>query len=146
MSYGFGFFLEVIEVFLLVATIIYAIRLNQRLNVLYKNKQDLQIFMEQFSLSLGNVEKQMLMIKSTSGELFAEIDNHKRQTQAIKDDLALLVERGDSVAERLQEAISKSRPLMKSLEQVKGEGHEETKPSEEEGDEPAILKALRRVR
>ncbi|ARN84516.1 DUF6468 domain-containing protein [Candidatus Nucleicultrix amoebiphila] len=130
---------------LLIATIGYAFLLNRRLMVLYKSREDLQNFIKNFSASLLKAEAGVKELKETGRNLFASIEDQTKNTKTLKDDLVFLIERGEDIAKRLDELISKSRPIFKSEQKIEAV---KTLPKADEDDQnqPVILKTLKKIR
>ncbi len=97
-----GLILDSIIVVLLVLTITYAARLNQRLSQLRGDKKELQELAKTFAEATIKAEEGIKNLKISSDELRAEVE----KAQALRDDLEYLVERGGRTADQMAETVS----------------------------------------
>src|SRR3989339_2068078 len=86
--------LDIIISALLVLTIAYAMRLNQRLSQLRSDKNELLQLVKTFAEATSRAEAGIKNLKIHSESLHAEVNKAK----ALKDDLSYLVERGGRAA------------------------------------------------
>lgn len=98
-----AFILNVIIALLLVLTIIYAVRLNQRLAQLRNDKNELQELAKIFADATDKAQNSIRELKGSSDALQAEVD----KAAVLRDDLAFLVERGSRAADQM---VSSGRP------------------------------------
>ncbi len=89
--------LDFVIAVLLVLTIVYAVRLNQRLSQLRADKNELQQLADVFVDATRRAEAGIAQLKISSDGLSAEI----AQAEGLKDDLDYLVERGERLANGL---------------------------------------------
>lgn len=101
----FALILDIVIAVLLVATIAYAFVLNKRLAGLRRDKQELESLAATFGQATIRAEESIGKLKITASGLNEGID----RAQALRDDLAFLVERGGAAADQLEEAIRKAR-------------------------------------
>lgn len=151
----FPILLDFVVVTLLIATILYAISLNRKLEALYKNREELQKFIENFSQSLSKAEMSMNKLRLSGEKVFSELGTKLQEGGTLRDDLGYLLERGEKLAGVLEEEVRTARMLEKDLRQAakkkpsKSFTVSETSPSsknaEEEG-EPDLIRSLRNVR
>lgn len=94
---------------LLVAMIVYAIRLNSRLDTLRKGKEEFSAFIADFNTSVAAAEAALAQLKQASGEGGNELRNLVGKAQALSDDLSFLMERGEDMADRLEGASKRNR-------------------------------------
>lgn len=93
--------LDIIISGLLVLTIAYAVRLNQRLSQLRSDKNELLQLAKTFADATTRAESGIQQLKISSEALRAEVD----KAAALKDDLAYLVERGGRAADEMVENV-----------------------------------------
>ncbi len=98
---------------LLVATIVYAIRLNSRLEALRKGKEEFGTFIADFNTSVATAEAALAQLKEASGESGNELRNLVGKAQALTDDLSFLMERGGDMADRLEGSSKRNRSTVK---------------------------------
>ncbi len=104
MSYTL--FLDVVLIGFLGVTIGYAIALNRKLAGLRRHKAELQQLAATFTQATQKAEASIGRI-STGTEALKE---RLGKAQELRDDLAFLIERANSTADRLEGAIRSSRP------------------------------------
>ncbi len=142
----FSLALDVLVAVLLVITIGYAMVLNRRLGNLRRDKAELERLATTFGKATARAEESIGKLKKTADALRERIDN----AQALRDDLAFLIDRGGSAADRLEETVraarkeggSRPRPALKKA--VAAEGNGKIKPKSEA--ERELLKALQAAR
>ncbi|MBL4692312.1 MAG: hypothetical protein JKY92_03185 [Magnetovibrio sp.] len=93
--------LDVIIAVLLVLTIAYAVRLNQRLLQLRSDKNELLVLAKTFAAATVRAEKAIENLKVTSESLTIEIV----KAETLKDDLAYLVNRGGRTADEMVDTV-----------------------------------------
>lgn len=89
--------LNVIIAVLLLLTIAYAARLNHRLSQLRNDKNELQKLAKTFADATARAEASIKQLKISSQALTNEVN----RAEALKDDLAYLVERGGRTADEM---------------------------------------------
>lgn len=102
-----AFVLDIIIAVLLVLTITYAVRLNQRLGQLRKDKNELQELAKTFADATIKAEAGIEQLKISSDEL--QIDFKK--AEALRDDLAYLVDRGGRTADQMVKKVQTPKAL-----------------------------------
>ncbi|OEJ68716.1 DUF6468 domain-containing protein [Magnetovibrio blakemorei] len=130
-----AFILNVIIALLLVLTIIYAVRLNQRLAQLRNDKNELQELAKIFAEATDKAHDSIRELKGSSDALQAEVD----KAEVLRDDLAYLVERGSRAADQM---VSAGRPA-KTFGQDRMQGNDRDMDDEIEGDGRLIEQAIR---
>ncbi|MFN7709968.1 MAG: DUF6468 domain-containing protein [Holosporales bacterium] len=146
--------IDVVVITLLIATIAYAVLLNKRLTTLHKGRDELQKFLDTFSLSMAKAEGSVKDLKA-AGEaaLHAVVDQLTKAT-ALRDELAFLTEKSDALAAALDERINESRTLLRQLEETQQLPRKSLKDvsltadhsAQAEEEEPDIIRTLKRVR
>ena len=96
-----AFVLDVIIVVLLVLTITYAVRLNQRLGQLRKDKDELMQLAKTFAEATVKAEVGIKSLKISSEAL----QNDVEKAEALRDDLAYLVDRGGRSADEMVASV-----------------------------------------
>ena len=96
-----GLILDVIIAVLLVLTITYAVRLNQRLSQLRNDKNELQALAKTFADATVKAEAGIQQLKISSDNLQGGLE----QAEALRDDLAYLVERGGRTADQMAASV-----------------------------------------
>jgi len=140
---------------LLVATIVYAVVLNRKLVALRNAKVEMEALVARFAESTAQAESGIQTLKAHANESGASLDGMVGRAHGLADDLTFLIERGNSLASRLEGAIESARvtkgPGAARSDRPQGAG---AKPetakvppaAEVSPEEAALLKALRGVR
>ncbi|NQW12126.1 MAG: hypothetical protein HQ481_19855 [Alphaproteobacteria bacterium] len=98
--------LDALLVVLLLATIVYAIVLNRRLGSLRANRGELETFVARMNEATSRAEASLKGIRQAAEQAQRSIDAPAQKAQALRDELLFLIERADTVAERM--AVSQS--------------------------------------
>jgi hypothetical protein len=97
--------LDIIVAVLLVVTIAYAMVLNRRLDVLRKNKAELEALSANFGEATSRAGDSIQQLRDAAQDLYGTM----KKADSIHDDLIFMVERGGTSADRLEEAIRGAR-------------------------------------
>ena len=98
--------LDVVLIFLLLATIVYAMVLHRRLGMLRSEKEGLEVFLERMSQATLKADASLKGIRQAAQEAQGVIGEPVARAQALRDELLFLIERADGTAERLAGATS----------------------------------------
>ncbi|MBI2586235.1 MAG: hypothetical protein HYW28_10275 [Rhodospirillales bacterium] len=101
----YSLIVDILVAILLVVTIGYAIVLNQRLGRLRRDKAQLERLAASFGESTTRAEESILKLKKTAELLQERID----KAQALRDDLAFLIDRGGQAADSLEDLVRVTR-------------------------------------
>jgi hypothetical protein len=101
--------LDGLIVILLIATIAYAVILNQKLNLLRKNKDDLSRMIANFNEATVRAESSIPRLRKAADEARQALQEKVEKAQQLRDDLAFMIERGDSMANRLESSVRMAR-------------------------------------
>ena len=88
----------------LVPTIVFAIILNKRLEVLRNSRADLGRLIEAFNDATTRAESGIPRLKQAADSAGGLLRDQIQKAQILRDDLAFMVERADAVARRLENA------------------------------------------
>ena len=97
--------IEIAFAILLVTTIGYAIILNRKLGSLQQHKEELERLATTFSQSTIRAEKGVQRLKTCTAEMQKSIV----KAETLRDDLALMIDRGSLTADRLGEGVRSIR-------------------------------------
>ena len=103
-------FLEVIGATLLGVMIVYAIRLNRRLSTLQEDKAEFERLLLSFTDSTSRAETSVARLKASAIDTAHSLQESVTRAQALRDDLAFMVDRADDLANRLENGIRDARP------------------------------------
>ena len=133
---------------LLVATIAYAALLNRRLGILRKGKEELREIVNSFDAAMTRIETGSGKLKQAGNPTSGELKELVTEARALRDELSFLLDRGGSLASRLDKstkvrsrnANGRSRPASESGYQPRQGTGEKTAAAQE------LLEALRSAR
>ena len=139
--------LEVVLVALLAATLFHAVRLERALGVLKRDRVQLQELIAGFNASTRQAELGIERLHAAADGTGEQIAHQVDAALALKDDLTLLINRGNRLADRLDALVRAGRPLTSAPPHL-------TVVSDAEPGEPRVrsqaerdlLKALRMAR
>ena len=103
---NFTLILDVVLIGLLAVTIGYAIALNRKLTQLRRNKGELQQLVATFTQATLKTEDSIGRVVTGTEALQERIN----KAQGLRDDLAFLIERANSAADRLEDGVRATRP------------------------------------
>lgn len=112
--------LDVIIAALLVATIVYAGMLNRRLNVLRKNRDEMAKLISQFNEATVRAETSIPKLRKAAEDAGQGLQERVEKAHALRDDLAFMIERADTMADRLENAVRTGRNEMKAAPAATG--------------------------
>lgn len=110
----FSIFLDIAVILFLGATIFYTYFLNNRLVALQKNKAELQNILSGFSKALNTAQASIGTLQNNSQNAVHILHENVKEAQELREDLKHLIERGNEIADRLEDKITKSRLLSSS--------------------------------
>lgn len=146
---SFDIILDLIVICCLGATIAFAVRLNKKLATIYKSREEIQAFLNQFTESMSKADASIKDLRGVGESVFKTAQKEMDDARALKDDLAFLNERGEELAERLDGSIRVARTLYKELEdRAIGVAPVASNASryEEEASQPELVRHLQNVR
>ncbi|WP_337996003.1 DUF6468 domain-containing protein [Oleispirillum naphthae] len=101
--------LDVVIVALLVPTIVYAVILNRKLEGLRRNRDELTKMIAAFQDATVRAEAGIPKMKKAVEEVGATLRDSMERAQTLRDDLAFMSERADSMANRLEAHLREAR-------------------------------------
>lgn len=136
---------------LLLLMIAYAFVLNRRLATLRTDREDLEAFIARFNDATNKANASLQGLRSAAEANAALIKDAADKAQALRDELAFLVERADGSAERLAKASARpdaggaSEAQRQTPQEVSSGGAEAGAKRGDAGRRPAARRAPRRV-
>jgi hypothetical protein len=103
-----GFYLNVIVALLLVATVIFCWVLNKKLTVIRNHRAELEALIAAFNDSCVRAESGVKALRSATDEA-TRLQQYLERSQNLRDDLSYLVDRGGSLADRLEGGVRTAR-------------------------------------
>ncbi len=102
-------FLDLAVAALLVATIVAAFILNRRIDQLRSNRDELAKMILAFTDATQRAEAGVPKLRRTAEEAGQALQERVEKAQSLRDDLAFLVERADTLANRLEDTVRAAR-------------------------------------
>lgn len=101
--------LDIIVSLLLAATIAYAVLLNRRLETLRRNRDELARMIGQFNEATMRAESSIPKLRKAADDAGGGLQDRVEKAQLLRDDLAFMIERADSMANKLEIAVRQAR-------------------------------------
>lgn len=101
--------IDMLIVLLLIPTIIYAFLLNKKITFLQKNKDDMMKLIVALNDATSKAEMGMPKLKSIADKAITSLQEGINKTDNIKDDLSFLIEKADTMADKLEGRIKANR-------------------------------------
>lgn len=101
--------LDLVVSILLIATIGYAVMLNQRLSQLRKNRDDLAKIIVAFNEATVRAESSIPKLRKAAENAGQALQERVEKAQSLRDDLAFMIERADTMANRLENGVRTAR-------------------------------------
>jgi hypothetical protein len=103
--------LDIVLIGLLAATLFHAIRLERALGVLKRDRAELQELIANFNISTRQAEIGIERLHAAAEGAGQQIAHQVDAALALKDDLVLLIERGNELADRMDALVRAGRPI-----------------------------------
>ena len=98
--------INIVVICLLVPTIIFAVILNKRLEVLRNSHADLGRLIEAFNDATTRAEAGIPKLKQAADSAGSLLRDQIQKAQTLRDDMAFMIERADAIAQRLEKTIN----------------------------------------
>ncbi len=139
--------LETALLILLAATLFHAVRLERALGVLKRDRVALQELVASFNTSTHQAEVGIERLRAAADGAGFQIARQVDAALTLKDDLALLCERGERLADRLEALVHAGRAFAAEPPRLAVvAGAEQAEPKVRSQAERDLLKALRMAR
>jgi hypothetical protein len=109
---GMEWILEIGLVGLLAATLFHAVRLERALGVLKRDRSALEELVASFNSSTRAAETGVERLRSATDGAGRQIQRQIDTAGTLKDDLTFLVQRGEGLADRLDDLVRSARPVV----------------------------------
>jgi hypothetical protein len=103
-----GFYLDVLVAVLLIATVLFCWILNKKLEVIRNHRVELEALIAAFNDSCLRAESGVKSLRSATDEA-TRLQQYLERSQNLRDDLSYLVDRGGSLADRLEGGVRTAR-------------------------------------
>jgi hypothetical protein len=135
--------LDIVLILLLAATLFHAVRLERALGVLKRDRAELQELIANFNASTRQAEIGIERLRGAADGAGRQIAQQVDAALALKDDLLLLIERGNLLADRMGALVHAGRPLASEPPHLTVVADADTQPRVRSQAERDLLKALR---
>ncbi len=109
----FEFYLDLLMIVLLIATIIYALMLNRRLAAFRRNREEMEQFLSAFHAATERAEILIQSLKDMASQSGDALREDIERASGLHEDLSFMVDRGDAIANRLEKAASSANAARK---------------------------------
>ena len=106
---GFEWLLDIVVVALLGVTLFHAVRLERALGVVRRDRAALAEMVQGFDASTRQAESGIDRLRGLADGAGRQIAKEVQSATSLRDDLAFLVERGERLADRMDELIRAGR-------------------------------------
>lgn len=104
---------DLVVAVLLIATIGYAAVLNRRLSAVRNDRDKFEKVIRELAVSSQRAESAVAGLRLAADELGKRLDKKVEEGRALSDDLAYMIERGGSIADKLEAQIRAGRDAVK---------------------------------
>lgn len=110
MSFAdYSVFVDFAFIILLVAVLVYAIRLNRHISVLRNNKHELEKMLASFVASTERAEDAIQKVKANTQQNIKAVQDSIDKAETLRADLSYMLDRGEEIANRLESGIRSGR-------------------------------------
>jgi hypothetical protein len=106
--------LEGLLAVLLVATIAYAAMLDKRLRTLRQSRDEMQALLASFTAATAHAQAGLVALRETGQTTTQGLQGDIERAKSLRDDLSFLIDRGNSLADRLEGGIGAARVAAKA--------------------------------
>lgn len=101
--------IEVIAAGLLLAVLVYAIRLNRLLAALKADRGELERLLQTFHQSTARAEQSVAKLRTSAADIAQALQTNVGKAEKLRDELVFIVDRAGTDADRLEAAIASAR-------------------------------------
>lgn len=105
----YGLIFEGIIAVLLLLTIGFSWKLSKRITVLHKSRQELNKFIGDFNIAIARAENNIAELRELEQKADTTLASHIEQAKYLAQDLNFLAERGETIADNLEQQIEIAR-------------------------------------
>jgi len=135
--------LDIVVLIGLVATIFYAIRLSRQFEILQKDKGQLDILIQNLSNATNRADVAVKNMRDTAIDTGESLQSKINTSRALFDELEIMIEAGDNLADRLQNLAEKGRKASIKPSKKKTAGSKEAGDENHSRAEKELLAALK---
>jgi len=91
---------------LLIAVIIVCLLVSRRLGTIKSGQAELRELVDQLNAAVGNAQTSVVSLKGSAEEIEAKLKLERQRASAIADELALMTEAGNNLADRIEKGLT----------------------------------------
>ena len=110
--------LDLVTVLLLGVTITYAVILNRRLSGFRKQKQEMETFIALFDEATERAATSLHRLKTVAEQTGGDLQGNVDKASALFDELSFMVDRGNAIADRLEQTASSANKAARAKREV----------------------------
>ena len=137
--------LEGLLAVLLIATIGYAVMLDKRLRTLRQSRDEMQALLASFTAATAHAQAGLVALRETGQTTTQCLQGDIERAKSLRDDLSFLIDRGNSLADRLEGGIGAARVAAKAAGPRNEPSRVASGASREEADDEAAPKPVVRL-
>lgn len=103
--------LDLVLVALLVAVLFHAIKLSRKLTALRESRKEMDATIRQFFEASAKAELAIKNFQKSATDTSAKLDGDTKRAQLLSDELKLMIDSGNGLAERLETVVEAGREL-----------------------------------
>ena len=103
--------LDLVLVALLVAVLFHAIKLSRKLTALRESRKEMDATIRQFFEASAKAELAIKNFQKSASDTSAKLDGDTKRAQLLSDELKLMIDSGNGLAERLETVVEAGREL-----------------------------------
>ena len=107
--------LEIALVLLLAVTLFHAVRLERALGVLKRDRVAIEELVSAFNSSTTAAEQGIERLRAAADGAGRQLARHIEMAGGVKDDLQFLTERGNRLADQLDQLVRAAKPLVREV-------------------------------
>lgn len=107
--------IDLVMIALLVATVVWCVRVHRRLAALRADQGEMAAFVATLAEATGRAEQAVREMKAAAAETAAAQEHQEQALRARRDELAKTLEAAQRMAQRLEEALGQGARLMAEL-------------------------------
>ena len=150
MSISIGLILDGLVALLLVVTLFYCFALNRRLRDLRSGQDGMRDLINALNEATNRAQTSITQLKGAGESVAAHLQEDVAKARSLADELSLMVETGNNIADRLSGTASKATAAgevqLKELRAAVGPTSSRADEDDDVSAEQSMMKALRHAR
>lgn len=138
-----SFFWDASLVTLIMFAFAYTYLLARKLNIFYKNRQELERLLAAFSQSLAHAETSLKQLRQKTTEFEESLNLKIRTATSLVDDLRFFSDRGESLVKELEREVRKAREAKQEISKPEVEEDAFKKLAHKQGDSLPTLPSIK---